>query len=482
MKLASLFSLLSNRVVPPSHPPSVSSSFSPSVLIIGGGFAGLAAAVELADQGAKVLLLERRSFLGGRAYSFTDKTTGDTVDNGQHLMMGCYHYTLRFLEKIGSLGKLKFQQNPQVDFLSLLANGQTQHASFRCPSWPAPLHLLAGLFKLQTIGWRDRWNALRVGLELRRLNGNRTELADITVREWLTRLGQTETMQRRFWDLVALATLNETPDRASADMFARVLDQAFMHTRQDSTMVISRVGLSDLYTDDARRFVEQRGGTVRLNAEVARIEFDGLRAMGVELKTGERIQADAIISAVPYFALPRMIAPEVFAASPNLRSIAQFKSAPIVSVNLWYAEPVTDVEFSGLLESRIEWVFNKNAISGHSKSGHQHLALVVSGAHEAAKLPKEELISSAVAEMERFFPAARRQKPAHAFVVRERDATISHTVGTARLRPPHKTEFENFFLAGDWTDTGLPATIESAVQSGVDCADAVGHLVQLSHR
>lgn len=451
------------------------------VLVIGGGFAGLAAAVELADRGVKVLLLERRSSLGGRAYSFTDKITGDTVDNGQHLMMGCYHHTLRFLEKIGSLGKLKFQQNPQVDFLSLTASGQPTSSSFKCPPLPAPLHLLAGLFKLQTIGWRDRLNALRVGVELRRLNGNRSGLADITVRDWLTQLGQTEAMQQRFWDLVALATLNETPERASADMFARVLDQAFMHTRQDSTMVISKVGLSELYTDGARQFIEQRGGEIRLNAEVANIEFDGRRAVAVEFRNGERIEAGAIISAVPFFALPRMIQPEIFTAIPSLKPIANFHSAPIVSVNLWYAEPVTDVEFSGLLDSRIEWVFNKNVISGASQSGHQHLALVVSGAHEAAKLPKEELIAIAVAEMERFFPAARRQKPVHAFVVREHDATISHTVGTARLRPPHKTEFENFFLAGDWTDTGLPATIESAVQSGFACAEEVWAIWKIAH-
>lgn len=440
------------------------------VVIIGGGFAGLAAAVELADRGAKVLLLERRAFLGGRAYSFTDKTTGDTIDNGQHLMMGCYHHTLRFLEKIGSLHKLKFQQNPQVDFLSLTADGLTEHASFKCPTLPAPLHLLAGLAKLQTIGWRDRIKALRVGLELRQLNGNRSELEDLTVRQWLTRLGQTEKMQSRFWDMVTIATLNEIPDRASADMFARVLDQAFMHTRRDSTMVISKVGLSDLYTDDARRFIEARGGEVRLNAEVAKLEFSGRRVSAIELRTSERIEPENIISAVPYFALRRIISAEKIEASESLKALASFKSAPIVSVNLWYANPVTDVEFTGLLDSRIEWVFNKNAISGESHSGHQHLALVISAAHEAAKLTKEELITLAVGEMERFFPEARRQKPVHAFVVREYDATISHTVGTARLRPSHRTEFNNFFLAGDWTDTGLPATIESAVRSGHECA------------
>ncbi|MBS1789366.1 MAG: FAD-dependent oxidoreductase [Acidobacteria bacterium] len=441
----------------------------PFVIIIGGGFAGLAAAVELAEHGVKTLLLERRAFLGGRAYSFTDKITGDSIDNGQHLMMGCYHHTLRFLKKIGSLSKLKFQQNPQVDFLGESGTGEIHHASFKCPSLPAPLHLLAGLSKLKTIGWNDRLRALRVGLELRRLNGNRISLADITVRHWLTQLGQTETMQARFWDMVALATLNETPDRASADMFARVLDQAFMHTRQDSAMVISKVGLSELYTNDARRFLEAHGGEIRLSAEVEQIEFNDSHATAVRLKTGERIEADAIISAVPYFALGRILPSEI-AANSALKPALEFSSAPIVSINLWYSQPVTDVEFSGLLDSQIEWVFNKNAISGNSQSGYQHLALVISGAHEAAKRNKEELIALAVTEMEHFFPAARTQKPIHNFVVREHDATLSHTIGTARLRPKHQTEFENFFLAGDWTDTGLPATIESAVFSGHECA------------
>src|SRR6185503_1844349 len=155
-------------------------------LIIGGGFAGLAAAVDLTVHGRPVLLLERRSFLGGRAYSFTDRITGDTIDNGQHLMMGCYHETIDFLKTIGALEKLKFQSSPRVDFLQ---EGESS-ASFECPDLPAPLHLLAGLARLSTIGWRDRFSALRVGLALRRMNGDRGRLTDITVREWLDGLGQ----------------------------------------------------------------------------------------------------------------------------------------------------------------------------------------------------------------------------------------------------------------------------------------------------
>jgi squalene-associated FAD-dependent desaturase len=444
---------------------SPASSLQSSVLIIGGGFAGLAAAVDLAEAGRRVLLLERRAFLGGRAYSFTDQTTGDTIDNGQHLMMGCYHHTLSFLDKIGASHKLKFQSSPRVDFL----HEREGHASFECPSAPAPLHLLAGLARLQTIGWQDRLKALRVGMALGRLNGHRARLADLTVREWLDELGQTPRMQQRFWNLVALATLNEQPERASADMFARVLDQAFMHTKRDSAMVLSRVGLSELYPADARAFIASRGGEVRLNASVERIDFERNRAVGVTLRSGERIAADAIISAVPYFMLKTMLAPELIARTESFRAIPQFKSAPIVSINLWYDEPVTDLEFTGLLDSRIEWVFNKNAIVGE-RDQRQHLALVISGAHETAPLPKEELIEIAVAEMRRFCPAARRQQPVHSFVVREYDATLSHAPGTARLRPSQQTPFENFFLAGDWTDTGLPATIESAVWSGQQCA------------
>jgi squalene-associated FAD-dependent desaturase len=432
----------------------------------------------------RVILLERRSFLGGRAYSFTDKTTGDTIDNGQHLMMGCYHRTLRFLEKIGSLDKIKFQPNPQVDFLQAEANGEVTLASFKCPPLPAPLHLLGGLAKLKTIGWGDRLRALGVGLAVRALNGDRDKLAEITVREWLDSLGQSERIQRRFWGPMALATLNESPEVASADMFARVIELGFMRAKRDSAMVVSRVGLSDLYTLQAQTFIEERAGEVRLNAEVARIEFKSDSAAGVTLRSGERIEADAVISAVPYFALGRML-PAEFAAA-YFPYLDRFRSAPIVSINLWYDEPVTDLEFAGLLDSPIEWIFNKNAInnaggrggglgveSGSADSRRQHLALVISGAHEAATRPKEELIELAQAQVKRFFPAARGQRPFHAFVVREHDATISHTVGTATLRPSSRTRFDNFFLAGDWTATGLPATIEGAVQSGQDCARMV---------
>lgn len=437
-------------------------------LIIGGGFAGLATAVALAEAGRRVLVLERRSFLGGRAYSFIDRVTGESVDNGQHLMMGCYHATFDFLGRIGALEKLRFQSSPRVDFL----DDSGGVASFRCPPLPAPLHLVGGLCGLRTIGWRDRLMALRVGLAARRSRKKRLDLSALTVREWLTGLGQSAMAQRRFWDPLALATLNEAPERASADMLARVLEEGFLGRRRDSRLVFSRVGLSDLYTGDARRFIEARGGELRLQAEVERIEFDGLRVKGIALRSGERIAARTVVSAVPPQALARLLPAEIRERDPACAGLDRFESSPIVSVNLWYEEPVTGLEFVGLLDSRIDWVFNRSAITG-SNGGGQQLALVTSGARSSARLSKEELIELATSEMRRFFPRARSARLRHATVVREHEATISHTVGVARMRPPARTSITGLYIAGDWTATGLPATIESAVRSGYECAESI---------
>jgi uncharacterized protein with NAD-binding domain and iron-sulfur cluster len=254
----------------------------------------------------------------------------------------------------------------------------------------------------------------------------------------------------------------------------RVLDQAFLHNRHDSLLIVSKVPLSDLYTEQARSYIESHGGEVRLNSEVLKIEVDGTRVRTLTLRSGELIEVEAVISAVPYFSLRRLLPNEVVHSSDCFRSLEQFRSSPIVSINLWYNEPVTDLEFVGLLDSPIEWVFNKNAIAGENVIKRQHLALVISGAHGVAAKPNNELSGMAASVMERFFPAAARRQLIHSLVVREQDATLSHTVGTTRLRPPQKTNLNNFYLAGDWTATGLPATIESAVRSGQECARIVG--------
>jgi squalene-associated FAD-dependent desaturase len=431
------------------------------VVIIGGGFSGLAAGVALAESGFEALLLERRNHLGGRAYSFTDARTGDTVDNGQHLFMGCYLNTISFLEKIGCLDKLKFQAAPTIDFL----DSSRTITTLRCPALPAPMHVLAGLFKMKGLALKEKIRALSVGRALRSNQRNpvHAEPEPLTVAEWLDRLKQSENIKRRFWYPMALATLNESPEVASAFMMRRVLQEAFCGSVSDSAIGIAAVGLSDLYTSGAQRFIESRGGRVRTGAQAVRLVVEKQRAAAVELKDGERIEADFFISAAPQHALLELL-PEGLRAT-EFAPLAMLALSPIVSINLWLDRPITDREFVGLLGTKLQWLFNKDRIYSSRQQTNQ-IALVISAARDFIDWTKAELVEMAMAELSDLLPESRSARLLHAVIVKEREATIAHTVASDRLRQGPRTSIANLFLAGDWTATGLPATIESAVLSG----------------
>ena len=430
------------------------------IAIIGGGFSGLAAAVELSEKGHHVTLLEKRPHLGGRAYSFVDSVTGDVVDNGQHLFMACYSNTLAFLKKIGCLDRLMFQQRAAVDFVDTV-NGTTR---FACPPLPAPFHVLAGLARLRGLSIRDKLAALRVGMALRR-NGASDDGRSVS--EWLAELGQSDAIRQRFWYPMATATLNEDPTIASAKMMKVVLDLGFARRAPDSRIGVARVGLSELYTDAARQFIEDRGGHVRTRCAVNQLNTAGSRIESADLNTGERIEAQSFISAVPHNAflhlLPARYRREEFA------NVARLGSSPIISINLWFDRPVTDYRFVGLLGTRIQWLFNKNAIFSVKRDLHQ-VALVISAARRFIDLSSAEMAQIALEDVRSLFPTARQAKVVHRRVIKERDATLAHTVQSDSLRPGAQTSLANLFLAGDWTDTGLPATIESAVLSGYTAA------------
>jgi len=434
------------------------------VVIIGGGFGGLSAGVRLAEAGIEVELLERRGHLGGRAYSFVDPATGDVVDNGQHLFMGCYYETISFLRKIGCLDRLKFQSSPRVDFLDK-DNG---YCSFRCPDLPAPLHALAGLMRLQGLTISDKLKSLNVGRAIRR-NGN-SGAEGLTVSDWLDRLGQSDRIKQRFWYPMIIATLNQDPNTASARMMKSVLHHAFGSGVEGSRIGISRVGLSELYTDEARRFIEQHGGSVRLSAEVKHLTNEGTRLCGVTLRDGQVVGGDFFISAVPPAALAGIL-PMTLRAG-KLKNISLLDSSPIVSINLWLDRPVLEREFVGLLGTRTQWAFNKDMILRSANKSNQ-VALVISAARGFVGWSKELLVEMAMSELNELLPESRAARVVRSVVVKEREATLSHTVESDLLRPGLHTSLSNFFLAGDWVDTGLPATIESAVKSGHAAAQAV---------
>ena len=433
------------------------------MVIIGGGFAGLSAAVTLSDRGIDVLLLERRQHLGGRAYSFTDTRTGDTVDNGQHLFMGCYTHTIAFLKQVGCLHKLTFQDQTRIDFLDT----QRRFDSFECPPLPPPFHVLAGLFLMKSLSFRDKLRALYMGRSLRAGSG---ENSSLTVADWLTKFKQSERIKERFWYPMAIATLNETPTVASSTMMKTVLQEAFAAGPQASSLGIASVGLSDLYTRAAQDYIEARGGRIRFLAHVHRLIVQKNRVVALELKSGERIETDFLISTVPPNALWQVLDQELRVG--ELQNVGKLTSSPIVSINLWFDRPLTERPFLGLLGTNVQWLFNKDVLHQLPRKTNQ-LALIISAAHGFTTWTKNRLVEMAVQELQLLLPESRAARLLHSAVVKERDATLSHTVASDSLRPPAKTSIANLILAGDWTQTGLPATIESAVRSGYRAAEMI---------
>ena len=439
---------------------------SDEILIIGGGFAGLATGVALAEEGRRVRVLEQKPRLGGRACSFVDATTGSIVDNGQHLLMGCYHSTLRFLETIGTLDRIRFQPRLSVHFLD--RDGRL--TKLECPDLASPWHLFVGVLRSNSFSSRDKVEVLRLGRKLRAPNIAGDGLNRLTVREWLSALGQSERLQRNFWDLLCIAALNEDPRIAAAALFARVLRLALLTSPADSRLGMARVGLSDCYTQAAAAYIEARGGRVECGVSVAQLMVSEGACRGAALAGGEFVEAPTTVFAAPWYRLAALLPGELLRAEPLLGAALALRPAPIISINLWFDRAITDLEFVGLRGTTVQWLFNKSRIFGAT----EHYAnLVLSGAHEHITRSKDDLLKTALDELRALFPAARAAKVLHALVIKERFATFSPGCDAEALRPGAVTPVRGLYLAGDWTATGLPATIEGAVQSGYTATRAI---------
>ena len=436
-------------------------------IVIGGGFAGLSAASALAARGARVLLLEARPALGGRASSFTDPATGEPVDNGQHLMLGCYHETFAFLRRIGAESSVRVQDDLEATFVDRAGCRTT----LRCPPLPSPLHLLAGLLEWEALPARDRLSAFNLVASLRRAQrfirsgkGYLPVSPGETVENWLVRNGQSARLREMLWDPLALAVLNQEPGHAAAPMFVRVLARMFGPDRRDSAIAVPLLPLSDLYAEPARCFIEARGGEVRTSSP-GRVLLEGGRLAGVDTR-GERLAAPCVIVAVPWFALPELFGGDTAVLRPVVQAAAATAPSPIVTVNLWFDRPALDVPYIGLPGRTFQWVFDKRQVFGSAAS---HLSFVSSGAALVFKQANESLAALAADELFAAVPGAQAARILRSVVVREKRATFS-LAPDQPARPPAQTPVPGLLLAGDWINTGLPATIEGAVVSGHEAA------------
>ncbi len=428
------------------------------VIVVGAGFAGLSAACALADAGCRVVVLEARPTIGGRATAFTDPSTGERVDNGQHVLIGCYHETFAFLRRIGAEGHVRLQRELSIDFVD--SRGVPSRLS--CPRIPAPLHLLAGVLKWDAIGWRDRLSLLRVAPVL--LSPGAAGVggsSSMTVRDWLIAHGQSARLIELLWEPLAVAALNQPIAKAAAGPFVTVLHRMFTGAATNASLVLPLKPLDDMYALPARAFIERCGGEVRTGAPARIIASTSRPALTVESR-GTTSSAAAVVCAVPWYALGETLVDP----SPGLqRAIADAQhtpASPIVTVNLWFDRPVTASAFVGLPGRTMQWVFDKRSLFGDEAS---HLSLVSSGAEDVVAQSNQELTALALSEVTAALPASRHAALVRSVVVREKRATFSVAPGQPP-RPASGTDVPGLFLAGDWIDTGLPATIESAVVSG----------------
>jgi squalene-associated FAD-dependent desaturase len=434
-----------------------------TVAIIGGGLAGLSAGCALAAAGYLVELFERRPFLGGRASSYELPGTGEVVDNCQHVLLGCCTNLVDFYYRLGVERQIRWYD--EITFL--LPGGKS--STLRPGGLPAPFHATASFLKSSVLGIRDKLAIARALLAL--IPAVPADDGE-NFQAWLERHGQTRRAIDRFWAPVLVSALNEELDRVSVRYAAFVFRESFLKSPAAGLMGIPAVPLSELY-GTAAEYIEQRGGKVHLRAAVDSVQAEG---DAVHLCVGgEEAKADYAVLATPFNGIGKMLsqAPEM----EEVRSdAARLESSPITGIHLWFDREITPLEHAVLLERTIQWMFHKSKILTTRQESAQkgsYLELVVSASKALVDKPRQEIIDLAVRESAEFFPTVREAKLTKATVVKEVHATFSPAPGSDAFRPSHLSPWPRLFLAGDWTATGWPATMEGAVRSGYGAAEAL---------
>jgi squalene-associated FAD-dependent desaturase len=427
------------------------------VVVIGGGLAGLATATALAPSGLRVTLVESRGRLGGRASSFTDITSGQLIDTCQHVTMGCCTNLAHFFRTVG----IDHFLEPQPDLFFMTPDRRVSR--FRAGPWPAPFHLLPSFLAAHYLTVGDKLRIARGLIRLRQENG----LEDPPFVEWLARHGQTERTVHRFWSVVLTSALNETPDRIGLRYARKVFVEGFLDHRRGFEVSLPTVPLGRLYGQELRDWFNQHQIDVRCDTGIRMIQVTRQRVAGLELRSGAMLNADWYVAAVPFDRLLNLLPAEVVQENDVFARLHNFETSPITSVHCWYDRPVMTWPHLVLIDGIGQWVFNRQ----QSEGGEHYLQVVVSAARQFRGLGHEEVQRRVVAELARLLPQANPQRLIKARVVTEHAATFSAVPGVDRLRPGQETPLENLFLAGDWTATGWPATMEGAVRSGYLAAE-----------
>ena len=434
------------------------------VVVVGAGAAGLAAAVALAGVGAKVTLVERRPYIGGRAYSYDHPALEETIDS-QHVVLGCCTNILDLCQQAGMSDTIRWYN--ELTFLE--PNGR--RSLIRPGSLPAPAHQAMSFLRAPMLGLRDK---ARIAAGLARfLRGYPADDSE-SFAVWLKRTGQTERSIRHFWEPIVVGALNDGFERCSVKYAGKIFHESFLRSPEAGRLGIPAAPLSEFFAPIAR-LAEQLGVTVKLKAGIERIAQGSDRRWRVHAG-GEEISSDAVVLATDFRQTKTLLAglPEGSKdAAPLADVFERLTPAPITTIHLWYDRDVTGLDHAVLLDTRIQWMFAKSRIRRWPAERGSYLELVISASWPELEMGREDILASALREAELFFPAIRQATLIKSGVLKEARATFSVTPGLDKFRPQQKTAWPGLYLAGDWTATEWPSTMEGAVRSGRLAAGAV---------
>ncbi len=462
-----------------------------TVAIVGGGLAGLAAGCALSEAGLRVHLLERRPYVGGRASSYEHPGTGEVVDNCQHVLLGCCTNLRHLYDQIGATRLVRW-----YDELTFIEPGG-RASKIGLSSLPAPFHTAPSFLRAAALTWKDKFSIASAMLALlpRTPKDNGRPFLD-----WLKAHQQTSGAIRHFWEPVLVSAVNEGLDRVSLDMAAMVFREGFLKSSEAGRIGLPRVPLSELYSA-AAEYIRKKNGTVELRAAV-----DSIRSEGDQVRlcaAGNELVADYAVLAVPFDSLAKLL-PATSEADSLRAQLGGFETSPITGIHLWFDREITRLDHAVLLDRTIQWMFNKSRILDYvapasrrralcavvprtepagetpalqpcdtPESKAHHIELVVSASRSLLPQSRQEILSLALRELAEFFPEVNQAKLLKSTVVKEVHATFSALPGIGAHRPGPRSPWPNIFLAGDWTDTGWPATMEGAVRSGFAAAELV---------
>ncbi|MFZ0590605.1 MAG: hydroxysqualene dehydroxylase HpnE [Bryobacteraceae bacterium] len=422
------------------------------VAVVGGGLAGLATAVALGSAGYRVDLLESRPFLGGRATSYPINSADDngpTIDNCQHILLRCCANLIDFYRRLGVENDIAFYR----DLYWIEPGGR--RSVLRSGMLPVPLHFAESFAALRFLSWPSKIAIGRAMLIIRSEYKHRQDLDRITMLDWLREKKQPRQAIDRFWQQVLVSAINEDLNRMAASHGLQVFAVGFLSRSDAYEMGVPNVPLAQLYSEEAWR--NYPSIQIQQRQPVERIAVERGEVARIETRTGS-IRAGAYVLAVPFERMP--------ALAPDLDiDLSSFSHSPITGIHLWFDRPITDLPHATLLDRTIQWLFNKQ--------GGRHIQLVVSASRSLLNMPRQQIIDLALRELAEFFPEVASAKLERAHVVKEVRATFSATPSLEEKRPGSSTSISNLFLAGDWTRSGWPATMEGAVRSGYLAAESV---------